>query len=162
MQGNRLLTYHFDYAITRLQVYNLSDLVCVRSWLVVAYIVFMEHSILVLFADVSMKPQLPPTSMKPLQPDKEAFLHKMLANVPQHRLTLVDAPTSTEHLEKIAASLISWKRACAGLGISEEEEEEITRETPILDSQRWTLCANYTEVHPKFCSYKHFRGTYAN
>jgi len=96
----------------------------------------MEHSILVLFADVSMKP---------LQPDKEAFLHKMLANVPQHRLTLVDAPTSTEHLEKIAASLISWKRACAGLGISEEEEEEITRETPILDSQRY--CHPPRDVH---------------
>ena len=97
----------------------------------------MEHSILnciVLFADVSMKPQLPPTSMKPLQPDKEAFLNKMLANVSHHQL--VDASTSTEHLEKIAASLISWKRACAGLGISEEEEEEIARETPILDSQR--------------------------
>lgn len=120
---------------------------CTKLWLVVAYIVFMENSILnriVLFADVSMKPQLPPTSMKPLQPDKEAFLHKMLANVPQHRLTLVDALTSTEDLEKIAASLISWKRACAGLGISEEEEEEITRETPILDSQRW-ITLKYTQ-----------------
>lgn len=78
----------------------------------------------------TMEP-LSQTAMELLSPDKERGLNVMLANVPK-----VDAFASNEHLELIAASNMSWRRACVGLGISEVEEEEIANRNSELKSQR--------------------------